>query len=167
MARLWFFLVLLNSSSFSATRLSISCFTCPSSSWARSTLFSSCSRVPSASSRAPCNSSFTCPLRLFPPPSSALCHEEMLVLPALLLPGLAVISLRETGLLTGRHPVVRTRLVLLALDRRPWSSAEDLAVANPPSSSSVTNRVFCHLSALSCSASEFTLVQTSHIAEKK
>merc|ERR1719430_897046 len=60
MARAWFFLVLLNSSSFSATRLSISCFTCPSSSWARSTLFSSCSRVPSASSRAACNSSFSC-----------------------------------------------------------------------------------------------------------
>merc|ERR1719370_1162344 len=53
MARAWFFLVLLNSSSFSATRLSISCLTCPSSSWARRTLFSSCSRVPSASSRAP------------------------------------------------------------------------------------------------------------------
>merc|ERR1719391_961645 len=46
MARAWFFLVLLNSSSFSATRLSISCLTCPSSSWARRTLFSSCSRVP-------------------------------------------------------------------------------------------------------------------------
>merc|ERR1740131_254066 len=30
MARAWFFLVLLNSSSFSATRLSISCFTWPS-----------------------------------------------------------------------------------------------------------------------------------------
>merc|ERR1719184_652310 len=29
MARAWFFLVLLNSSSFSATRLSISCLTCP------------------------------------------------------------------------------------------------------------------------------------------
>merc|ERR1719370_2716388 len=51
MARAWFFLVLLNSSSFSATRLSISCLTCPSSSWARRTLFSSCSRVPSASSQ--------------------------------------------------------------------------------------------------------------------
>merc|ERR1719225_515198 len=60
MARAWFFLVLLNSSSFSATRLSISCLTCPSSSWARRTLFSSCSRVPSASSRAPCSSSFSC-----------------------------------------------------------------------------------------------------------
>merc|ERR1719284_946326 len=59
MARAWFFLVLLNSSSFSATRLSISCLTCPSSSWARRTLFSSCSRVPSASSRAPCSSSFS------------------------------------------------------------------------------------------------------------
>merc|ERR1719206_1544754 len=46
MARAWFFLVLLNSSSFSATRLSISCLTCPSSSWARRTLFSSCSRAP-------------------------------------------------------------------------------------------------------------------------
>merc|ERR1712226_1448585 len=45
MARAWFFLVLLNSSSFSATRLSISCFTCPSSSWARRTLFSSCSSL--------------------------------------------------------------------------------------------------------------------------
>merc|ERR1719357_1028197 len=63
MARAWFFLVLLNSSSFSATRLSISCFTCPSSNWARRTLFSSCSRVPSASSRAPCSSSFSCSRR--------------------------------------------------------------------------------------------------------
>merc|ERR1719430_272424 len=63
MARAWFFLVLLNSSSFSAIRLSISCLTCPSSSWARRTLFSSCSRVPSASSRAPCSSSFSCSRR--------------------------------------------------------------------------------------------------------
>merc|ERR1719220_286447 len=63
MARAWFFLVLLNSSSFSATRLSISCLTCPSSSWARRTLFSSCSRVPSASSRAPWSSSFSCSRR--------------------------------------------------------------------------------------------------------
>merc|ERR1719234_1406363 len=63
MARAWFFLVLLNSSSFSATRLSISCLTCPSSSWARRTLFSSCSRVPSATSRAPCSSSFSCSRR--------------------------------------------------------------------------------------------------------
>merc|ERR1719312_47878 len=39
MARAWFFLVLLNSSSFSATRLSISCLTWASSSCARSTLF--------------------------------------------------------------------------------------------------------------------------------
>merc|ERR1719284_1237639 len=35
MARAWFFLVLLNSSSFSATRLSISCLTLASSSWER------------------------------------------------------------------------------------------------------------------------------------
>merc|ERR1719237_1545921 len=49
MARAWFFLVLLNSSSFSATRLSISCLTLASSNWARSTLFSSISRVASAS----------------------------------------------------------------------------------------------------------------------
>merc|ERR1719150_2465056 len=41
MAREWFFLVLLNSSSFSAILLSISWRTCPSSSWALSTLFSS------------------------------------------------------------------------------------------------------------------------------
>merc|ERR1719410_2765755 len=59
MARAWFFLVLLNASSFSATRLSISCLTLASSSWARSTLFSSISRVASASSRAPCSSSFS------------------------------------------------------------------------------------------------------------
>merc|ERR1712192_130510 len=58
MARAWFFLVLLNSSSFSATRLSISCLTCPSSSWARRTLFSSCSRVPSASSKQSLNNQF-------------------------------------------------------------------------------------------------------------
>merc|ERR1719206_1409735 len=45
MARAWFFLVLLNSSSFSATRLSISCLTWASSSCVRSTLFSSISKV--------------------------------------------------------------------------------------------------------------------------
>merc|ERR1712113_13976 len=47
-----------------------------------------------------------------------------------------VISLRETGLLTGRHQEARTRLELLALDPRPWSSVEDLAVESLPSSSS-------------------------------
>ena len=51
--------VLLNSSSFSAILLSISCLTCPSSSWALRTLFSSASRAPSASSRADCSSSFS------------------------------------------------------------------------------------------------------------
>merc|ERR1719495_1031537 len=59
MARAWFFLVLLNSSSFSATRLSISCLTWASSSCARSTLFSSISKVASASSKAACSSSFS------------------------------------------------------------------------------------------------------------
>merc|ERR1719495_2625377 len=59
MARAWFFLVLLNSSSFSATRLSISCLTWASSRWARSTLFSSISKVASASSKAACSSSFS------------------------------------------------------------------------------------------------------------
>merc|ERR1712012_124745 len=59
MARAWFFLVLLNSSSFSATRLSISCLTLASSSWERRTLFSSISRVASASSRAPWSSSLS------------------------------------------------------------------------------------------------------------
>merc|ERR1719236_132341 len=59
MARPWFLRVLLNSSSFSAILRSISCFTCPSSSWARSTLFSSASRAPSASSRAAWSSSFS------------------------------------------------------------------------------------------------------------
>merc|ERR1719233_1322669 len=59
MARAWFFLVLLNSSSFSATRLSISCLTWASSSCARSTLFSSVSKVASASSKAACSSSFS------------------------------------------------------------------------------------------------------------
>merc|ERR1712032_649461 len=56
----------------------------------------------------------------------------------LLLPGPVVISQRETGLHTGRRLEVRTRPVLLALDLRPWSSVEDLDVASPPSSSSVT-----------------------------
>merc|ERR1719317_598233 len=62
MARAWFFLVLLNSSSFSATRLSISCLTWASSSCARSTLFSSISKVASASSNAACSSSFLFPI---------------------------------------------------------------------------------------------------------
>merc|ERR1712012_917888 len=60
MARPWFLRVLLNSSSFSATRLPISCLTLASSSWDLRTLFSSISRVASASSRAPCSSSFSC-----------------------------------------------------------------------------------------------------------
>merc|ERR1712088_121249 len=59
MARAWFLRVLLNSSSFSAILRSISCLTWPSSSWALSTLFSSDSRDPSASSRADWSSSFS------------------------------------------------------------------------------------------------------------
>merc|ERR1719273_822482 len=64
MARAWFFRVLLNSSSFSAILRSISCLTCPSSRAALSTLFSSASREPSASSRACCSSSFSVSRRL-------------------------------------------------------------------------------------------------------
>merc|ERR1719433_170557 len=52
MALVMFFLVERNSSSFSAILLSVSCLTWVSSSWQRSTLFSSCSRAPSASDRA-------------------------------------------------------------------------------------------------------------------
>merc|ERR1712242_192596 len=63
---------------------------------------------------------------------------EMPGLLVLLLPGPVVISQRETGLHTGRRPEVRTRPAQLALDPRPWSSVEDLDVASPPSSSSVT-----------------------------
>merc|ERR1719188_2920342 len=59
MARAWFLRVFSNSSSFSAIFLSISCLTCPSSSWALRTLFSSASRAPSASSRAAWSSSFS------------------------------------------------------------------------------------------------------------
>merc|ERR1719495_2649614 len=51
----WFFLMAMNSSSFSARRRSISCLTWVSSSWERSTLFSSCSRVASASSSSACS----------------------------------------------------------------------------------------------------------------
>merc|ERR1740116_834733 len=64
MARAWFLRVLLNSSSFSAILRSISCLTWPSSSWALSTLFSSASREPSASSRADWSSSFSLSMRL-------------------------------------------------------------------------------------------------------
>merc|ERR1719245_394581 len=59
MALEWFLRVLLNSSSFSWIFLSISCLTWPSSSWARRTLFSSCSSAASASSRAAWSSSFS------------------------------------------------------------------------------------------------------------
>merc|ERR1719361_1934214 len=59
MARAWFLRVLLNSSSFSEILRSISCLTWPSSREALSTLFSSDSREPSASSRADCSSSFS------------------------------------------------------------------------------------------------------------
>ena len=54
-----YYRVLLNSSSFSWILRSISCLTCPSSSCERRTLFSSCSRAASASSRAPWSSSFS------------------------------------------------------------------------------------------------------------
>merc|ERR1712107_650283 len=53
------FLTRMNSSSFSARRRSISCLTALSSSWHLSTLFSSCSRVASASSRADWSSIFS------------------------------------------------------------------------------------------------------------
>merc|ERR1719350_2145365 len=59
MAWAWFLRVLLNSSSFSEILRSISCLTWPSSREALSTLFSSDSREPSASSRADCSSSFS------------------------------------------------------------------------------------------------------------
>merc|ERR1712241_1167206 len=59
MARWWFLRVLSNSSSFSWILRSISWRTWPSSSWARRTLFSSCSRAASASSRAAWSSSFS------------------------------------------------------------------------------------------------------------
>uniref|UniRef100_A0A147BD09 Uncharacterized protein n=1 Tax=Ixodes ricinus TaxID=34613 RepID=A0A147BD09_IXORI len=58
-ARWWFLRVFSNSSSFSWIRLSISWRTWESSSWARSTLFSSCSRAASASSSAAWSSSFS------------------------------------------------------------------------------------------------------------
>merc|ERR1719245_1069075 len=59
MALVMFFLVERNSSSFSAILLSISCLTWVSSSWHLSTLFSSCSRAPSASDRAASSSIFS------------------------------------------------------------------------------------------------------------
>ncbi len=55
---IWY-LVDSNSSSFSASLRSISCLTWVSSSWARSTLFSSCSNAPSASASAASSSSFS------------------------------------------------------------------------------------------------------------
>merc|ERR1711988_2065927 len=54
-----FLLVERNSSSFSDILLSISCLTWVSSSWHLSTLFSSCSRAPSASERAASSSIFS------------------------------------------------------------------------------------------------------------
>merc|ERR1712226_1063979 len=83
--------------------------------------------------------------RSSPPPSSVRCHVETLVLPALLHQGPVVISPRETGLPTGRHQEARTRLELLALGPRPWSSVEALAVASLPSSSSVTYTIGCYV----------------------
>merc|ERR1712137_628869 len=65
-ALVWFFLTIANSSSFSAMRRSISVLTWVSSIWHLSTLFSSCSRVASASSRADWSSIFS----LSNPPSS-------------------------------------------------------------------------------------------------
>merc|ERR1719295_1986608 len=85
MARWWFLRVLLNSSSFSATLLSISWRTWLSSSWDLRTLFSSCSRAPSASSRAAWSSSFSCS-RPYSPPAQEhlqLPQEQPGVLPSL------------------------------------------------------------------------------------
>merc|ERR1719412_2169247 len=64
MALVMFFLVERNSSSFSAILLSISCLTWVSSSWHLSTLFSSCSRAPSASDRAASSSIFSASILL-------------------------------------------------------------------------------------------------------
>merc|ERR1711963_792747 len=64
MARWWFLRVFSNSSTFSAIFLSTSWRTCPSSSWALKTLFSSCSSAASASSRAAWSSSFSTSRRL-------------------------------------------------------------------------------------------------------
>merc|ERR1719210_500033 len=64
MALVMFFLVERNSSSFSAILLSISCLTWVSSSWHLSTLFSSCSRAPSASDRAASSSIFSASIHL-------------------------------------------------------------------------------------------------------
>merc|ERR1719340_4964 len=64
MALVMFFLVERNSSSFSAILLSISCLTWVSSSWHLSTLFSSCSRVASASDRAASSSIFSASILL-------------------------------------------------------------------------------------------------------
>merc|ERR1719492_538685 len=64
MALVMFFLVDMNSSSFSAILLSISCLTWVSSSWHLSTLFSSCSRAPSASDRAASSSIFSASILL-------------------------------------------------------------------------------------------------------
>merc|ERR1719510_1813748 len=64
MALVMFFLVERNSSSFSIILLSISCLTWVSSSWHLSTLFSSCSRAPSASDRAASSSIFSASILL-------------------------------------------------------------------------------------------------------
>merc|ERR1719433_1347721 len=94
MARAWFLRVLLNSSSFSAILRSISCLAWPSSSWALSTLFSSASRDPSASSRAPCSSSFSLSILLLclssswmeRPPSPSWSSRSLIVSQVLVLP---------------------------------------------------------------------------------
>merc|ERR1719508_753173 len=104
MARAWFFLVLLNSSSFSATRLSISCLTCPSSSWARRTLFSSCSRVPSASSRAPCSSSFSCSRRRLCLSRFKLGTEDLDLLSEVLVLALDNVQLLQSLVASGLQP---------------------------------------------------------------
>merc|ERR1719145_221057 len=64
MALAIFFLVAANSSSFSIIRRSISCLSWVSSSWMRRTLFSSCSRAPSASESAASSSIFSASRRL-------------------------------------------------------------------------------------------------------
>merc|ERR1719320_711382 len=105
----WAFLTRMNSSSFSARRRSISCLTALSSSWHLSTLFSSCSRVASASSRADCSSIFSASRRFL----------------------ILSISWLEHGLLVGRLDLEQLRggvASLLLADVRVEGKAVNLAL---------------------------------------
>merc|ERR1719370_117497 len=134
----WAFFTRMNSSSFSARRRSISCLTALSSSWHLSTLFSSCSRVASASSRADWSSIFSASRRFLilsiswmqRPPSLIWSMISLISLERVLFSLRTFLQLKH-GLLVGRLNLEQLRggvASLLLADVKVVGQAVDLAL---------------------------------------